>query len=57
MPSTTLTIRIDEKEKSLITDYAKAYGMTASFFVKEAALERIEDELDIRAFDEALKSI
>ena len=35
-------------EKSLINDYAKTFGMTASEFVRTAVLEHIEDELDLR---------
>jgi len=53
MPGTTMTIRLDAEDKSLITAYAKTFGKTASEFMREAALERIEDELDLKAWDEA----
>lgn len=53
MSSDTLTIRMDSSEKELITKYAEAYGYSTSEFVRRSALERIEDELDLKAFDEA----
>lgn len=53
MPSATMTIRMDSSEKSLITDYARAFGESASEFVRTCALERIEDELDLAAWHEA----
>lgn len=53
MASATMTIRMDEEEKELINDYAKAFGVSASEFVRKSALERIEDELDLQAWKEA----
>jgi uncharacterized protein (DUF1778 family) len=48
-----MTIRLDEAEKSLITDYAHTFGTSVSEFMRRVALERIEDELDLRVWDEA----
>lgn len=53
MSSTTMTIRMDEDEKRLISDYAKVFGISASEFVRRSALERIEDELDLKAWRDA----
>jgi uncharacterized protein (DUF1778 family) len=53
MPGTTMTIRLDQSEKSLITDYARTFGTSVSEFVRQSALERIEDEIDLRAWTEA----
>lgn len=53
MASATMTIRLDSAEKSLITDYAKAFGESVSEFMRSCALERIEDELDLKAWQEA----
>lgn len=55
MASDTLTIRMDKSEKELIAKYAEAYGCSTSEFMRRSALERIEDELDLKAFDEAKK--
>lgn len=46
--TSTMTIRMGADEKSLINDYAKTFGMTASEFVRTVVLERVEDELDLR---------
>lgn len=51
--TSTMTIRMGSDEKSLINDYAKTFGMSASEFVRTAVLDRIEDELDLRAWYEA----
>ncbi len=53
MAAATMTIRIDSSDKALIGDYAKTFGMTASEFMRMAALERIEEELDLRAWYDA----
>ncbi len=53
MPSSTMTIRLESEEKSLITSYAAAFDTSVSEFMRRAALERIEDELDLKAWHEA----
>jgi uncharacterized protein (DUF1778 family) len=49
----TLTLRINEEDARLIKDYARLHGITVSEFLRRAALEKIEDELDIRAAEKA----
>jgi RHH-type rel operon transcriptional repressor/antitoxin RelB len=51
MPSTAITIELESEEKALISDYAAARGMFASKFMRKVAPKRIEDELDLRAWD------
>lgn len=53
MNTATMTIRLNESEKSLISDYAKTFGVSASEFVRTAVIERIEDDLDLRDWYEA----
>ncbi len=53
MASSTMTIRLDPSEKQLISDYAETFGMSVSDFVRSSILEKIEDELDLRAWYEA----
>lgn len=53
MASTTMTIRLNADDKDLISAYAKAFGQSVSDFMRESALERIEDELDMKAWDAA----
>ena len=49
----TVSLRLSEDDTRLIKDYAKLHGVTVSEFMRRAALEKIEDELDIRAAEKA----
>lgn len=53
MSHTTMTVRLDSEEKSLISDCAAAFGTSVSEFVRRTVLEHIEDELDLKAWDRA----
>lgn len=53
MATTTITIRLDQAEKALISDYAASTGISVSEFIRKVVLERIEDELDLKAWKEA----
>ena len=53
MTSTTITIRLEGEEKALISDYAAAFGISVSEFIRKVALEHIEDELDLQVWEEA----
>lgn len=47
-------IRFDECEKDWIQSYASVLGMSFSEFVRSAALEKVEEAADIKAYNEAL---
>ncbi len=49
----TMTLRISDEDSRLIRDFAKLHGISASEFMRRAALEKIEDELDVRAAEKA----
>lgn len=53
MASSTMTFRVNDAEKALINDYATAFGMSASEFVRTSTLDRIENELDLKAWKSA----
>lgn len=53
MTTTTITLRFTESEKAVLADHAKSVGMSISEFVRTAALSRMEDELDLVAWEEA----
>lgn len=53
MSTTTITLRLSEPEKQLLSDYARTFGVSISEFVRNAALSRIEDELDLVAWEDA----
>ena len=48
-----MTLRISDEDSRLIKDFAKLHGISASEFMRRAALEKIEDELDVRAAEKA----
>lgn len=50
---TTISLRLNEKENSLIRSYAEIKGMSVSEFLRESALKQIRDELDVYTFNEA----
>lgn len=49
----TVTVRMDKGEKEVISDYAKLFGVSVSQFMRDCALERIEDEIDVEAYKRA----
>jgi len=49
----TMTLRISDEDSKLIKDFAKLHGISASEFMRRAALEKIEDELDARVAEKA----
>ena len=49
----TMTLRISDEDSRLIKDFAKLHGISASELMRRAALEKIEDELDVRAAEKA----
>lgn len=52
--STTVTVRLSNEDKSLITSYAQTKGVSVSDLVREAVLERIEDEIDLELYRQAM---
>jgi predicted DNA-binding protein len=55
MANTTMTIRLGVEDKQIIGAYAETFGQSVSYFMRESAMRRIEDELDLVAWDEAKK--
>lgn len=51
----TLTIRLPEEEKRLISDYASAFGTTVSELTRRSVMEKIEDDIDARELLEAME--
>ena len=49
----TISLRLADKDTQLIKAYAALHGMTVSELVRDAVMERIEDEYDLKAYDEA----
>lgn len=55
MAMSATAIRFAPEEKQWIQAYADLNGQSFSEFVRESALERVEDALDIQDYQEALK--
>lgn len=51
----TISVRFSEKEDTLIRKYAELNGMNLSSFIRDAVLERIEDEYDAEIADKVWK--
>lgn len=49
----SFSIRLNEEEKKLADSYAKLHSMSLSEAFKTALFEKIEDEYDIKVYDDA----
>jgi len=50
----TISLRLNEQDAALFKKYAEIKNITVSELVRQAVRERIEDELDLQAFEKAL---
>ncbi len=50
----TVSLRLSEQDSALFRSYAEMHGMTLSDLFRQTLLERIEDEYDLKAYEEAL---
>ena len=48
-----ISIRLSEQEDRLVRAYAKLHNLSVSDLVRQCVMERIEDEIDLRAWQEA----
>ncbi|MBQ9297922.1 MAG: ribbon-helix-helix protein, CopG family [Clostridia bacterium] len=51
----TISVRLNEEDTELIKAYAEIKNISLSDLIREAVLEKIEDELDLKAYEEAMK--
>ena len=51
---TTLTMRVDDVDASVVRKYAKFEGKTISDFIRDAVFEKIEDQEDFAALRAAV---
>ncbi|GAK47543.1 conserved domain protein [Secundilactobacillus oryzae JCM 18671] len=52
----TKTVRFNKEDEELVNAYLKATGKTFSQLVHENIVNKIEDEIDIKAYQEFLKT-
>ena len=55
MSTATITVRLPDEEKRLISDYARVFGVSVSELARQSIMERIEDEVDTRELLEAIR--
>ena len=49
------SLRLNDEEQKLISKYAKLHNLSVSAFIRQAVIERIEDEYDCKLFEQALR--
>lgn len=49
-----ISLRLTEREADLFKRYAAMKGISVSEMVRQSVLARIEDEIDLEAYDQAL---
>lgn len=49
-----ITMRVNEKERELIKQFAELNGLNVSEYIRKVVMEKIEDEFDIKAYEEAM---
>ena len=51
----TISLRIDSQEEKLIKEYAKSKNITVSALFRNSVLEKIEDDIDLGLYLQAMK--
>lgn len=49
----SISMRVSDKEKKLIQEYAELYGMSVSEYIRNIVMEKIEDEYDLKCAEAA----
>jgi len=50
----TISVRMSERDDKLIKEYAQMHNVSVSDLIRNAVIEKIEEEIDIESFDNAL---
>ncbi|HCX04860.1 MAG TPA: CopG family transcriptional regulator [Clostridiales bacterium] len=50
-----ITLRINDDDDNLIRNYAKVNNISISELMRQAVLEKIEDEIDLDLYTQAMK--
>ncbi len=51
----TISVRLNDEDSKLFKKYAEMNNMTISELVRQAIMERIEDEYDLNLYHEAME--
>ena len=49
-----ISLRLSEEDTKLIKDYARIKNMSVSDLIRQAVIEKIEDEIDLAAYRRAI---
>ncbi|MDO4920918.1 MAG: DUF6290 family protein [Phascolarctobacterium sp.] len=52
---TTISVRLNDQDSEFIKKYAEFKNISISELIRQAVIERIEDEIDIRAYNKAME--
>ena len=52
----TISLRLSEEDTKLIKDYAKVNNMSVSDLIRQAVIEKIEDEIDLAAYNKTIEA-
>lgn len=50
----TISVRLNEKDAKLIKYYAELNGISVSDLIRQAVMEKIESEFDLKLYEEAM---
>ncbi len=50
----TISVRLSDADAQLFKSYAELNGISMSDLVRQSIMDRIEDEYDLKAYDEAI---
>ena len=50
----TISLRLNEADTMLFKKYAQLNGITVSELIRDSVIKRIEDEYDLKAYQEAM---
>ena len=53
----TISLRLSEQDALLIKKYAEINGLSISELVRQAVLEKIENEFDVKAYKDAMNQL
>ncbi|HHV19762.1 MAG TPA: ribbon-helix-helix protein, CopG family [Thermoanaerobacterales bacterium] len=53
----TISLRLNNRDDELIKKYAKMKNISVSKLIRDAVIEKIEEELDVELFDRAFTQI
>ena len=50
-----ISLRVNDADNKLVRDYAKVNNITISDLVRNSVLEKIEDDIDLKLYNQAMK--